>query len=154
MARQWDHLSAVKPALQSLSRCTSRVIQQSDQKSKMYERRIVGSYVAAIIVPLCLGFWLNGVGHFVIGRFKRGAAFLSGSLALEFLAAFFLVALPAVDFVGYTLPWAEYEYGLVEVETLWPGIILAWIVGFPIWIWQILDLRRLNEALMKGKEKA
>jgi hypothetical protein len=119
----------------------------------MDERRIAGSYVAAIIVPLCLGFWLNGVGHFVIGRYKRGIVFMLGTIALEAAIAGFLVAFPLV-YGTWAPPWAEIHGDTIYAEDLLPGVLLTLLAGFLVWIWQILDLRRLNEALMKGKEKA
>jgi len=119
----------------------------------MHERRIVGSYVVAIIVPLCLGFWLNGVGHFVIGRYKRGIVFVLVTAALEGVIAGFLVAFPLV-YGTWAPPWAEIHGDTVYAEDLLPGVLLTLLAGFLVWIWQILDLRRFNEALMKGKEKA
>jgi len=118
------------------------------RESKIDERRIITSYIVAIFVPLFLGFWINGFGHFFVGRYKRGIIFLLGTLTLTSILAFFLVALPLV-YESYTLPWAEYDEwdGAVLVGSLWPGILITMLSGFLLWIFQIIDLIRINRTL-------
>lgn len=118
------------------------------QSHKIDEGRVIISYIVAIFVPLFLGFWVNGIGHFVVGRYKRGIVFLLGTISLASVLAFFLVALPLV-YDTYTLPWAEYDEwdGSVLVESLWPGILITMLSGFLMWIFQIIDLIRINRTL-------
>ena len=78
--------------------------------------------------------------------------FLLGTFVLMFTIAWFLVAWPLVG-GGYTLPWAEYDEldGFVLVETLWPGILVTTLCGFLMWIFQIIDLMRVNRILSNTK---
>jgi len=104
----------------------------------MDERRITVSYIVAVFVPFFLGFWLNGIGHFIMGRYKRGMVFLLGTIALQFILGFLLVAWPiyVID-AGYTLPWGDSPL---------PGVFITLGAGFFIWIIQVVDLARINRA--------
>lgn len=119
------------------------------QSHKMDERRIFASYIVAIVAPIVLGGYAMGIGHFVVGRYKRGILILISSLVVMFAVGMFLVGWPMVG-ASYTLPWAEYrESGGVmraEVETLLPGIFITMLCVFLIWILQIIDLIRVNRT--------
>jgi len=105
-----------------------------NQKSKTPKNKI-----NATILAVVLGiFGLCGIGHIYIGKIAKGFGILISMITISFVSviSFFLEPLAIID-ITWEVPG---PFSFIELI-----IVLLAFVGLGIFIWQIIDVRKLTK---------
>ena len=95
----------------------------SSRVRRVPTKSVGGAIALAIILPL---FGFSGIGHLYVGRLARGILILLGSWAVDIVAVAFLIG-------GFFAP------------VLFALAFFFFLMGFVIFIWQIIDAAHLAE---------
>ena len=90
------------------------------------------------VLPGAVGFL--GIGHFYVGRFRRGLVFLVGAWALASISFFCFVAWSMSGMVIPPPGYPKVEVPTYSLAFFAAGLVLS-IGLFALWIWQIFDAK-------------